>query len=164
MKRLYLVRHAKSSWEDAELPDFDRPLNKRGKKAAPKMGKRLKKQKARPDLIVSSPAVRAITTARVLAEALGYPLDSIVADDAVYHAGVDGLLAVVQGTDEAVESLMLFGHNPGFTDLARALTGDYIVNMPTCSVYCVDFDVDSWSKVSRGAGSCAFFDFPKSKP
>jgi phosphohistidine phosphatase len=161
MRRLFIFRHAKSSWKDPELGDFDRPLNKRGRKAAPEMGRRLKKRKAKPDLIVTSPAARAVATAGAVAEQLGYPGERIVEDERIYGAGIDTLLEVVRGTDDGIDTLMIFGHNPGFTDLARSLTGEYIANLPTCAVYCVDFDLDAWGDVGRGTGRCAFYDFPK---
>jgi phosphohistidine phosphatase len=160
MKRLYIVRHAKSSWK-TDLGDFDRPLNKRGKKSAPDMGERLRNLEVVPDLILSSPAVRAITTAGIIAAKLGYPEERIVADEAIYDAGVDELLELIRRTDSSVRVLMIFGHNPGFTDLARSLTGEYIVNLPTCAVYCVDFELDTWEQVDRGTGTCALYDFPK---
>lgn len=160
MKRLYIVRHAKSSWK-TDLNDFNRPLNKRGKKSAPDMGERLKKLKVMPDLILSSPAVRAITTAGIIAAKLGYPEERIAIDEAIYGAGIEDLVEIVRRTDDSVDVLMIFGHNPGFTDLARSLTDEYIVNLPTCAVYCVDFDLDTWEQIDRGIGSCALYDFPK---
>ena len=164
MKTLTLVRHAKSSWKDKTLSDHDRPLNKRGKRDAPRMGKRLAKASICPDLIVTSTAVRAKRTAETIAAEIGYPISHIMMDEGLYLSGVSGVLDLIHNLGDANNHVMLFGHNPGFTDLARALTGEYIVNMPTCAVYCVGFDVDSWSKVSRESGTCAFFDFPKSKP
>ncbi len=161
MRRLYIVRHAKSSWKEEGQADFDRPLNKRGRKAAPEMGKRLRKQKVKPDLVLTSSAVRAVTTARAIADELAYAGEEIVTSDDMYGAGVDELLDIIRNTDDRVATLMIFGHNPGFTDLARSLTGEYIVNLATCAVYCVDFEGGTWPDVSRGSGTCSYYDFPK---
>ena len=161
MKRLYLVRHAKSSWGDPKLADMDRPLNKRGKRDAPAAGERLKKRKVNPDLIISSPAKRARRTARAIAEQIGYPVKKIVMDDAVYHAASVELLAVIRGIDDACGEAMMFGHNPGFTDLAGLLTGARVDDLPTCAIFCVDSDSDSWQDVAEAKGTLVFLDYPK---
>src|SRR6478609_6616404 len=116
MKTLYLVRHAKSSWDDIDLSDFDRPLNDRGKKDAPKMGKRLKERDIFPDVMLSSPAKRALETCKAIAKALSFPEEKITTDKRLYHASEDQLLKVVQGLKDRhdnVEVIMIFGHNPG---------------------------------------------------
>lgn len=161
MKRLYLVRHAKSSWDDPDLADFERPLNKRGKRDAPFMAQRIAELGARPDIIISSPAKRAILTARAFADALEYPHNNIVQDKAVYLADVSGLLQIIRSIDDSNEQAMIFGHNPGFTSLANFLGKRSIDNIPTCGVYCLDFDDLSWSKVGRNKGTVRFFDYPK---
>ncbi|MDP6775588.1 MAG: histidine phosphatase family protein [Candidatus Latescibacteria bacterium] len=161
MRRLYLVRHAKSSWSDPELADIDRPLNKRGKRDAPAAGERLKKRKVRPDLIVSSPAKRARRTAGAIAEEIGFPGKNIATDDAVYHASSVELLSVIRGFDDAHGEVMMFGHNPGFTDLASLLTGAHVDNLPTCAIFCVDFDIGSWQEVGEAKGTLVFLDYPK---
>jgi len=161
MKRLYLVRHAKSSWDDPDLADFERSLNKRGKRDAPFMARRIAEQGAKPDIIISSPAKRAILTARAFAEALEYPEHDIVQNKAVYLADVSGLLQIIRAIDNSKEQAMIFGHNPGFTSLANFLGKRNIDNIPTCGVYCLDFDELGWSKVGRGKGIFRFFDYPK---
>ena len=161
MKRLYLIRHAKSSWKDQGLADIERPLNKRGKQDAPFMGKRLKETKVHPDLIVSSPAKRALKTAKVIAEEIGYPKKRIKTDESIYLAGVSTLLHVIQNIEDSYQQVMLFGHNPGFTDLAESLTNQKFDNIPTCGIVCMDFDINSWKKVSEGKGKVVFFDYPK---
>ena len=135
MKELILVRHAKSSWKDPALSDHERPLNRRGKRDAPEMGERLARSGYDPDLIVSSSAVRALDTARTtLAGKLGYPRASIAVEERLFHAGVADLLHVIQGVDDSVDILMLFGHNPGLTDFANHIGPREIFNMPTCAV------------------------------
>lgn len=161
MKRLYIVRHAKSSWKQPGLSDFERPLNPRGRKAAPEMGKRLKKRRVMPDRVFTSPAVRAAATARAVCEKLGYREDRIAEDERIYDADVGTLLDVVRATADDAASLMIFGHNPGSTELAELLTGEAIGNLPTCAVYAVDVGVDAWAEVGPGAGTCAFYDYPK---
>ena len=161
MKRLYLLRHAKSSWGDTALGDVERPLNKRGKRDAPTMGKRLKKRKAEPDLILSSPAKRAVKTASIVAKEIGFPKKKIATDGSIYAASVSELLDVVRNIDDAYGRVMLVGHNPGFTDLADILADGSVGDMPTCAVCCLDFDCDSWKAVSEGGGKIVFYDYPK---
>lgn len=161
MKRLYLVRHAKSSWKHPYLEDMERPLNKRGKRDAPLMGKYLAANKVKPDLIISSPARRAIETARTIAEELGYSKKKIVAREEIYEAGENKIIDTIRETDNEVETLMVFGHNPGFTILANTLSNCNIDNIPTCGVFCVDFDIGSWAELDEKKGKFVFFDYPK---
>ena len=161
MKTLYIARHAKSSWKDPDLADIDRPLNKRGKRDAPLMGKVLKKAGVKPDLILTSPAERAVATARIIADKIGYPKDDIIEDGAIYGAGVNDLLKVIHGIDDSFDSAMMFGHNPAFHELAEALTDRTMEKFPTCAVFCVEFDAGSWKDVARKGGTFKFFDCPK---
>jgi phosphohistidine phosphatase len=128
MKTLFLIRHAKSSWDDTALPDKDRPLDDRGRRDAPKMGKRLAKRDVKPDLILSSPARRALTTAEVIAEKLDYKLKDIVVDDRLYAGGADDLLNVIHELGGKMERVMLFGHNPEVTELAHRARGRALHN------------------------------------
>ena len=161
MKELILVRHAKSSWKDPTLSDHDRPLNKRGKRDAPEMGERLAASGYDPDLIVSSSADRALDTARTIAGKLGYPRERIAEEKRLFHAGVAELLHVIQGVDDSVDILMLFGHNPGLTDLANHLGSREIFNMPTCAVLHLRFQADTWSTVGEVPGDEVLYDYPK---
>ena len=162
MKTIILVRHAKSSWKDSSLKDFDRPLNKRGKRDAPLMGEKLKERKILPDLILSSPAKRAKKTATVIAKAIGYPENKIHYDDKMYHAGARALLEMVRNQEDRHEMIMLFGHNPDFNDLADMLLKQKPgYNIPTTGVCCIRFHVDSWRKVHEKKGETVFFDYPK---
>jgi phosphohistidine phosphatase len=146
MKTLFLVRHAKSSWDDATLPDKERPLNDRGMRDAPRVGARLAKRDVKPDLILSSPARRALTTAQIVARKLGYKIGDIVVDERLYAAAPDDLLEVINGLGDKPKQVMLFGHNPGLTELADRLSGK-ITDMPTCAVAEFVFDIKSWSNV-----------------
>ena len=125
------------------------------------MGARLERRKHRPDLIVSSPAVRALETARIIARKLGYPRKAIAVEDRLYGAGVAELLDVIRNTDESVTTLMLFGHNPGLTELANHLGPRPIPNLPTCGVLHLRFETETWSVVGYARGDELLFDFPK---
>jgi phosphohistidine phosphatase len=164
MKALLLIRHAKSSWKDRTLADRDRPLNKRGKRDAPEMGRRLAARGGAPDLIVSSPAVRALTTARVIAEAVGYPAGEIVEDERVYMASVESLLGVIHGLDDDLDRIFLFGHNPGLTELVNHLADDEIENVPTCGVVEFRLVAERWRDLDVDTVQRIDFDYPKHKP
>ncbi len=127
------------------------------------MGKRLAKRGLIPDLMLSSPANRALTTCKVIAKALDYPIEAIETDEDIYHACVNTLLNVVQNIDDTWNTVCLFGHNPGFTDFANELTHSDIYNIPTCGVFACRFEVDSWKEVGLGKGTRIFYDFPKNK-
>ncbi len=162
MKTLYLVRHAKSSWDDPTLADKARPLDARGKRDAPKVGKRLAKAGVKPDLILSSSAKRALTTARIIAKELGYKRKSIVVDDRLYAAEADVVLDVIQRLDNEAGCVMLFGHNPELTELAHRLSGK-ITRMPTCAVAEFTFDVNSWSRIGKVKPTTADVSYPPKK-
>jgi phosphohistidine phosphatase len=164
MKTLTLVRHAKSSWKDTSLADRDRPLNKRGNRDAPEMGRRIAAAGIRPSLIVSSPAVRAWTTAKVIAKELGYPREFLQRDDALYLASVDEILDVIAAQDTGFNSLMLVGHNPGFTDFANYLVPGITNNVPTAGVISVELDSEEWSLYDKPAVELLLYDFPKNTP
>lgn len=162
MKRLTLVRHAKSSWDDVTLADRDRVLSGRGERDAPYMGARLKERRERPSLIITSPAVRALGTARILAQQIGYPLEFLQTEHDLYLANVRTLLNVIAEQDDRCASLMLIGHNPGLTELANELVGEpWLDNLPTCGVVALDFDAHSWSDLTGESASLAYFDYPK---
>lgn len=161
MKTIYLVRHAKSSWDDSSLHDFDRPLNERGKNDAPRMGKRLRKRNIIPDLIISSSAKRARSTARRIAEALGYPNKEIQLTDTLYYAEPEVILSVIHRLPDRYNPVMLIGHNPGLTDFVNHFLGVRIDNVPTCGVAAAQFDVRSWKEVGEVQGRFLFFDYPK---
>ena len=142
------------------MPDKDRPLNDRGKWEAPKMGKRLAKRAVKPELIVSSPAVRALATAKIIARKLDYKLKEIVVDDRLYPGDADKLLTVIHRLDNELKRVMLFGHNPALTDLAHRLSSD-IVHMPTCAVAKFKFRAKSWSSVGKSKLAKVALDNPR---
>jgi len=161
MKRLYLVRHAKSSWKNPDLSDFDRPLNKRGKRDAPLMGEYLKNNREAPELIISSPARRALKTAKIIAKEIGLSPKRILTNETLYLADVPTLVTIIRQIEDSLDAVMLFGHNPGLTMLANYLTDHPVENIPTCGVFCIEFAANSWREISAGGGSVVFFHYPR---
>ena len=160
-KELFLVRHAKSSWDDPTISDHERPLNERGYRNAPEMGRRLSDRGVSPHALISSTALRARTTAEIMAGSLNYPKDQIVFDRALYHASATELQEYIGGLNDAHTSVMLFGHNPGMTSLVSHLFGLTIENLPTCGVVYLQFSTESWGEASRSMPCEATIDFPK---
>lgn len=161
MKTLYLVRHAKSSWDNANQSDHDRPLNQRGERDAPRMGKRLRKRGDQPEVIISSSAVRALTTASILATALDYPTSDISIEERLYGAEPEDVLSIIGNLDDGIHCAMLVGHNPTFTALINALGGCDLDNVPTCGMAVLTFPIDSWKNMTTTQGTLVDFDFPK---
>ncbi|MEI8032451.1 MAG: histidine phosphatase family protein [Chlorobiaceae bacterium] len=161
MKTIYLVRHAKSGWDSANTSDFDRPLSDRGRKSAPRMAELLKGMGVLPEMIISSPAKRAITTAEIFSRALDYPEESILSLLEVYHGGTDDLLAVVRKIPAGCATAMLFGHNPTITDFAGLLAGKMMATMDPCGIARIDMDIDSWEDAGSAKGRLVWHDSPK---
>ena len=164
MKILYIVRHAKSSWSNPGLTDKERPLNNRGKMNAPEMGARLVDNQIKPDIMISSPAKRARSTAKKIAKIIQYPKKEIVISDELYHAGEQTMLGLIQSQKNEFDHVMIFGHNPGFTDFANDLCGISIYNIPTSGIVGIKFNVDRWDQVDFRTGELLFFDYPKKAP
>jgi phosphohistidine phosphatase len=160
MKTLLLLRHAKSNWDDPSLRDFDRPLNERGLRDAPKMGKALSKRGPVPDLIISSPAARARATVQAVAAAAA-PAIEIQFEDSIYGASLPEMLRLVRRLPDSSSCSMLVGHNPTFEELLSLLTGSP-TTMPTCALGCIEFRVEQWSDVESGRGKLTWFLTPKS--
>jgi len=161
MKTVFFIRHAKSSWSDMSLRDFDRPLNKRGKRDAPMMAQKLQEMGVRPDVILSSTANRAFTTATHFAKALGIERADIVEAPSIYEAYSSTVLKIVQNQPKELDTLLVFGHNPAFTSIANSFDGDYIDNVPTCGVVKVCADVKKWSDFDENSGKLEAFYYPK---
>ncbi len=161
MKTIYFIRHAKSSWKDMSLRDFDRPLNKRGLRDAPFMANLLKEKGVEPDAIVSSPANRAYTTACYFAKALNIEVADIIKEKAIYEAYYSTVLAVVQKQSDQLDTLLVFGHNPAFTNLANSFTGNHIDNVPTCGIVEVAATINKWAELDEGNGKVVNFLYPK---
>ena len=161
MKTLTIVRHAKSSWNHPGLSDRERPLNKRGERDAPLMGQRVREQGIRPSLILSSPATRAWTTARIIAAAITYPLEFLQREKSLYHASVAAILDVIVAQDPGFNSLMVVGHNPGLTDFANYLSPGLTNNLPTAGVVSVEIEQDDWDLFARPPTKLLLHDYPK---
>lgn len=159
MKTLYLLRHAKSSWKDSSLSDFERPLNKRGNRDAPNIGIYLAKLDVSIDKILSSPAIRTRTTAEIIAEKLNFK-GKIEFKDDLYIASSNAILEVVKKVDEKIKSLMIVGHNPGLTDFANFVGNKFIENIPTCGVIKMEYD-EEWRYLSENGCKIKFFVYPK---
>lgn len=164
MKTLILVRHAKSSWDNHTLDDFERPLNERGKRDAPRMAQFLKASGVIPQRIISSQAKRARKTAKVFAEHLLDDSSRVDLISGIYEATVDDLFSIVRSVDDGVECCMLVGHNPGMTEFANDLLNnskDHIDNVPTTGVVILNLDLQSWQSVNQGAGILSRFVYPE---
>lgn len=165
MKELTLIRHAKSSWSENALSDHDRPLNPRGERDAPKMGALLAERGFAPAAILSSTALRARTTAEIIARQIGRDPGEIVLVPEIYEASVSQLMTVVRNLDESLPSAVLFGHNPGFEDFAnRLLPGSPVAHMPTCAVARLRLKIQFWGEVSESCGELIEFLYPKMLP
>ncbi len=161
MKTVYLFRHAKSSWDDAQLNDFDRPLNERGKRDAPRMGQILSRKNVKPAQWISSPAKRAWSTATLVSHELEVDASSIVKIAELYHADPASLLRIIQIQPDIADSVIVFGHNPGLTELAALLSDHAFENIPTSGVVCLRFLVARWRDVQYHQGEVVFFEYPK---
>ncbi|MBU0664792.1 MAG: histidine phosphatase family protein [Proteobacteria bacterium] len=165
MKNLFLVRHAKSSWADPSLADRERPLNKRGLRDAPLMGQRLAGRKVRVDAIWSSPAQRALETARFFASTLKYPRKEIELRDRLYTNTIDDLLLEIRSCPDEIKSLLVVGHNPVISGFANFLIGHakdtHIESIPTCGIVAINFQRPSWQLLKEHEGRFLFFDYPK---
>jgi len=160
-KILYLVRHAKSSWKDSSLSDMDRPLNKRGRRTSPEMGQRMREQGHTPDLIISSPANRAITTSINIAHELGIDEAEIITDEDLYFSGAESMLDVLESVDDRYRKVMMTGHNPTMEYLANRLCRTHHLNMPTCAIAIIGFDMSSWADLGSSDGVLLGYDYPK---
>jgi phosphohistidine phosphatase len=163
-RRVILLRHAKSSWDDADRDDVDRPLSARGERDAPRMGARLARLTPRPAAILTSHAVRARRTAQLVAEALGVDAGRIRIERALYLASPPDILAVLARQPAERTPLVVVGHNPGMTELANLLAADFeIDDLPTAAAVGLDFESADWSGLRAGQGRLAFYDYPKNE-
>ena len=160
--RLTLFRHAKSSWDNPGLAARERPLSKRGERDAPRMGARLRARRASPSAILSSTAVRAAATARLIAEALDFPFAEVRTDRRLYGAGSQQILDFIAEQPGEWPELIVVGHNPGFTDLANLLLpGLRLANLPTAGCVAMDFPARVWTEAARVRATLRYLDYPK---
>ena len=163
MLKLSLLRHAKSDWRDSSFEDFERPLKKRGLREASLMGGIYKNLYRRdPDAVVSSPAKRALETAQLFAEEIGYPLSTIILQEKIYEATLKELLKILKEFSDQYKSVVLIGHNPGLTELANyIIDGVAIDNIPTCGLVGIELDIKNWGGVAENSGKLFCFEYPK---
>jgi phosphohistidine phosphatase len=159
MKKLYIIRHAKSSRSDETLEDFERPLSKRGKANAPMMGERLKENGIMPDIIISSPAKRAKSTAEMIAKEIGYK-KKILFDENIYESSVDELRKILRAIDDKNSAAFLVGHNPSLNDLAYYYV-NHEANIPTCGIIEIGFACDTWADIEPKNAKLLSFEYPK---
>jgi phosphohistidine phosphatase len=161
MKVLLLIRHAKSSWDDITMKDFDRPLTERGKKDAPEMAERLKEKDIKIEHFISSPAKRAKRTARYFAEAFGFEKDDVQLLPNLYEPTMQAFADAVTALPDNKDVVALFSHNPGITDYVNSLTNVRVDDMPTCAVFAVGIDEKKWTDFATAEKQFLFFDYPK---
>lgn len=163
MKTLLLIRHAKSSWDNSSLSDFDRPLNERGKTDAPIMAKRLKNKNIEIDAFVCSPAKRARKTAEIfMKEYLQNKMEPAFISK-LYEASINDFYRVVEELNDKSSSVAVFAHNPGITEFINSLECSPVYNMPTCAVYGLQIDTTSWKEFRAAPKKFLFFDYPKNQ-
>ena len=158
MKKLFLIRHAKSGWDNPALKDIERPLNERGYTNANEMSLQLK---ATPDLIITSPAIRAMSTALIFARNLNYNFNNIVIKQELYDTNVKDYLSVLHSIDNQIKTVLLFAHNPIISDFANSLTKDLPMEMPTCAIAGISFNINEWKEIKLKIGELFLFDYPK---
>ncbi|MEN8303974.1 MAG: histidine phosphatase family protein [Campylobacterota bacterium] len=158
-KKLFVIRHAKSSWKDSSLDDFDRPLNKRGKLNAPFMGTKLKEKNVLPDIIIASPAKRAKSTAEVIAKKVNYSKNIVFKKD-IYDVGERAIRKILKKLDDKNSVVFLFGHNPDLEILVEEYV-EFDENIPTCGIVEIEFDCKRWRDISAKNAKLISFDYPK---
>ena len=146
---LYIVRHAKSSWDYENVADVDRPLKVKGIKSAYEIARNIKVTNNLPDLIISSPANRALHTAMILARIFDTPAGQVQIDNGFYESSFNYCLERITGTDDAISTLMVIGHNPDFTDLVNQFLKEPLSDLPTAGTVKLEFECDSWKKIDK---------------
>lgn len=161
MKTLLLVRHAKSSWDNINLTDFERPLNERGKHDAPLMAKKLLDKKIHIDLFVSSPAKRAKKTAEIFMQEFTTKEKKLLTVSSLYEASVDNFYDTIQSLKDKNHAVAIFAHNPGITDFINTLDCHPVYDMPTCAVFALKIKTKTWKDFKDADKEFLFFDYPK---
>ncbi len=162
MKTLIFLRHAKSDWKDNTVSDFDRVLNDRGMRVAPKMGGKLKEFATnQPEIVFCSPAQRTRQTAELLLERMDYALEKVKFVDAIYEASARSLMNLINEIGDNINTAMFIGHNPSISYLSEYLCGEMIGDAPSCSAISISFDIPDWKMITQGLGSLNFHIYPK---
>ncbi len=158
-KTLFIVRHAKSSWDYENISDVDRPLKLKGIRDAYEMARRVKIERQFPDLLISSPAIRALHTADIFTRVLELNLSKLRIDERLYGSGPGVIKKLISEQDDSIKNLMIFGHNHAITAFVNTYGSQYIDNVPTCGVVIIEFDINKWSELKKG--TTTFTLFPK---
>jgi phosphohistidine phosphatase len=161
MKKLILVRHAKAGWTNPEHTDFDRPINPKGERDLAFLSNLLPEKISKPDLFLSSPAIRTKTTAISFAKGFGLDEKSVQFNEGIYERGSKYLINLLSEIDDKYQTVILFGHNPDMTSLASYFSGQYFDNVPTCGIVAIEFDFDNWKKIENTNGKLLFYEYPK---
>lgn len=162
MKQLIFARHAKSDWGNEFLKDIDRPLNDQGYSDAYFLSEWFLKNKALPELILSSTATRAINTALIFARTFDYDMSCFRVEKEIYESSVETLITIIKEQDDSKKSIMLFGHNPAITNICNELAKQlFFENLPTCGIVALNFEIESWKALSSKSGVTDFYQFPK---
>lgn len=161
MKTVYLIRHAKSSWENHRLSDFERPLNKRGMNDTKKIGQELNQLDFNPEKIIASTSVRTTATIQLLCEHINYNFKNVEFNSTLYHPSRENFMRILEDLPDELESVALVSHNYGISEFADYLTENFMEAMPTCAVVCIELDIDSWKEIVRGLGTTKWYIYPK---
>lgn len=161
MKTIYIIRHAKSDWDDAELHDIERPLADRGLKDARMMATLLKEKKVMPDKMISSPALRAFSTCRIFSDIIGFDKKDIAVEQVLYFGNIAEIIKMLQSQLQATNNICIFGHNPTFSLLSSVLCPEFSAEMPTCSVVALQFNIERWGNLETKAAKLLWFEYPK---
>ena len=160
MKRIILIRHGKSAWNNPNLSDHQRPLAERGLRDVPVMARRLQADNRLPELILSSSAVRAMQTTELLMHTLGYDSEKLIIYPSLYHASARQMLTVIKEQDDSFSTIALVGHNPGMNELIEEINPSF-ENLPTSGLYGIELSIRSWKETSFELMKTWFFDYPK---
>lgn len=161
MKKIFLVRHAKSSWINNSITDYERPLNERGERDAPFMANLLFKKEKNIDIIVTSGANRALSTAKVFQKVYSFNEENIFIDKNIYQSTLEGLFNIIKNIDDTYSKVLFIGHNPGLTLISNYLSGRELFNIPTCGIVELNYKRESWKDVTKKSFDFVSFEFPK---
>lgn len=161
MKHITFIRHAKSDWSNTGQKDFDRTLNERGRRVAPKMGKKLQELSIKPDLVLCSPSVRTMQTLELIVEQLDYNIETTQVEEQLYEASVRNIAETIAGLDDEFKDIIIISHNPSLTYFCEYLTDEKLDNIPTCGVVRVSFPFEKWEMISKSTGNMDFFIYPE---
>jgi len=161
VKQLHITRHGKSSWDYEDISDIDRPLNNRGINNSYMMAKRLLDKEMMPDLLISSPATRALSTAVIFMRVMNLPSGTLQINELIYMGYVDELIEIILSLDNKYSNVMLFGHNPSFTVLANRFLTESVDNIPTAGIVSMSFEINNWKDIQEAVPELEIFDYPK---